>query len=279
MWRGCEPGLLFCAQGGDGVDGCGALRGDDAGEESADAEGEDREGEDERVPSLDLVELIGNQAGAADGDGDADSESDEDLHEGSAEDEADDVAAICAESHADADLAGAALDGVSGDSIETDSGEDEGKEAEEAGHLCDGALLIEVGVDLLLQGLDVEQNEIRIDVGEDAAKLQFEAFHAVAAQLEHHSLDEVRLVVDALHHRTVIATVLGQRHEEQGTGWFAVGEVPAISRVADDADDFEGRAVTGQVEAKMCADRVFARLEERMHKSFVDDGDVAGRGR
>ena len=245
------------------------MRRDDAGEQGAESKGEDRDGKDERVPSLDLVELVGDQARAADGDGNADGEPDEDLQEGSAQNKADDIAAICAESHAYTDLAGAALDGVSGDSIEADGSENECKEAEEAGQLCDGSLLIEVGVDLLLQGLDVEQSDIGIDVAEDAANLRLEAFHAVAVQFEHRALDEVGVVIDALHNRVVIMRALSQRHEEERTRWLAVGEIPAVSCIADDADDFEGRAVTGQVEAEVRADGVFAGLEKLCTKASL----------
>jgi len=66
---------------------------------------------------------------------------------------------------------GAALDGVAVDAVEADGGEDEGEDAEEAGHVGDGALLIEVGVDLLAHGQDVEEGEVGVDVGEDVADL------------------------------------------------------------------------------------------------------------
>ena len=61
---------------------------------------------------------------------------------------ADDIASICTQSHAHTNFAGAALDGISGDSIEADGSENECKKTEESGQLCDGSLLIEVGVDL-----------------------------------------------------------------------------------------------------------------------------------
>src|SRR3984885_1047915 len=153
------------------VDGCSALRRDDAGNKGAESKGEDRYGKDERVPSLDLIELVGDQARAANGDRNADGEPDDDLQESIVQNKADDIAAIGPQSHAHTYFAGAALDGIRGDSIEADGGEDECKKTEEAGQLRDGSLLIEVGVDLLLQSLNTEQSDIGIDVAEDAANL------------------------------------------------------------------------------------------------------------
>src|ERR1700753_1051497 len=70
---------------------------------------------------------------------------------------------------------------------------------------------------------------------------------------------------------------LSQRHKEERTRRLAVGEIPAISCVAGDSDDFKGRAVAGQVKAEVRADGIFAGLEKSMNKGFVDDGDVARR--
>ena len=162
------------------------------------AERDDGAAEDERVPAFDLVELGRDEAGASDRDGNADEQADDDLGESSAQDEADDIGLVRAEGHADADFAGAALDGVGGDAVEADGGEDEGEDAEESGHLGDGALLIEVGIDLLLQGLNAEEGEVGIDVAEDVADRGFEALHA-AVQLQDCAFDEVGAVVDGLH--------------------------------------------------------------------------------
>ena len=205
------------------------------------------------------------------------SESDEDLQEGSAEDEADDAGAISAESHADADFAGAALDGVGGDAVEADGGEDEGEDAEEAGHVGDGTLLIEVGVDLLAHGQDIEEGEVGIDVGEDAADLGLEAFHA-AAGLEDGAFDVVGHVIDAAHHRVVfVFDVLREGDEEHRARRLGVGGIVVLG-VADDADDFIGAAVAGEIEAEVLADGVFAGLEEALDEGFVDDDDVLGGG-
>src|ERR1700678_4397899 len=113
------------------VDGCSALRRDNAGSKGAESKGEDRHGKDERVPSLHLIELVGDQARAANGDRNADGEPDGDVRESIVQNKADDIAAICTQSHAHTNFAGAALDGISGHSIEADGSENECKQTEE----------------------------------------------------------------------------------------------------------------------------------------------------
>ena len=65
--------------------------------------------------------------------------------------QADHVAAIRAQRHAHADLAGAPLDGIRSHAIQSDGGQDQREYAEHAGHLRDGALLIELRINLVLQ--------------------------------------------------------------------------------------------------------------------------------
>src|SRR5579875_1992353 len=206
--------MLFGAESADGVYGGGAHGGEDAGEQGAESECDDRCEEDDRVPLLDVIELRGDEARASDGCGDADGEADEDLGEGPAEDEADDFGSVGAEGHADADFAGAAGDDVGGDSVEADGGEDEREDAEESGHLGDDALLIEAVGDLLVHGVDVEDGEVRVDLGDGAADLWLEAREA-AADLEDDVFDEMGAVVDFLHKRGVVVDMLSEGHEEE----------------------------------------------------------------
>ena len=253
---------LFHAQCLYRVDGCSALRRDNAGSKGAESKGEDRHGKHDRVPSFDLIELVGDQPRAANGDRNADGEPDEDLQESIVQNKTDDIAAICTQSHAHTNFAGPALDGISGDSIEADGSENQRKKTEEAGQLCDGPLLIQVGIDLLPQSLNIKQSDIGIDVAEDAANLLLQAFDALAVQLENRTLDEVGVVIDALHNRVIIMRALSQRHKEQRARRLAVREIPAVSCIADNSDDFKGRAVAGQVKAEVRTNGVFAGLEK-----------------
>ena len=133
------------------------------------------------------------------------------------------------------------------------------------------------GVDLILKGVDAEQGEIGIDVGEDAANLRLEAFGS-AVHLENGAFDVVGFVVDGLHHAGfVIVDVLGEGDEEEGARGAGAGGI-GIARVADDADDLKGAGVAGEIEAEELADGVFAGLKELLDEGLIDDDDVLGGG-
>ena len=239
-------------------------------------EREDGYGKDQGIPALDLVELRSDESGAPDGDGNADEQPDEDLQEGSAKDQANDAAAVCAEGHANADLTGSALDGVGGDAIESHSGEDEGEDAEEAGHLRDGALLLEAVRDLVIHAVDVNDGEVGIDLGEDAAHLRLQALDVVVAEFEDHALDKVGAIVDHLHHGRVVVDVLSQGDEEEGPSPVAAGV--GVVGLADHAHDFKDAVVLHEVDAEVGADGLLTLLKKLAHKRLVDDGDLAGGG-
>ncbi len=75
-----------------------------------------------------------------------------------------------AEGHADADLRRAAHDGVSGDAVEADGGQQQREGAEEHGEPRDHALLGEAVGDLLVEGLELHDGEVGIDAGERALR-------------------------------------------------------------------------------------------------------------
>ena len=93
-------------------------------------------------------------------------EADRGLEHGSAHDHTDNGAAVCAEGHADTDLGGAAGYGVGGDSVEAEGGEQQGQDAEESHEAGDHAVLSEAVGDLLVEGLEFDNGEVRIDGGE-----------------------------------------------------------------------------------------------------------------
>src|SRR3984885_10855373 len=244
------PNLLY-AQSCHGVDRSCAPGRNDTGDESADRESSDGSAEDERVPALHFIEPRLDQECASDRRRYADEQADEDLQESSAQNEADDGELIRAESHADTDLAGAALHAVGGDAIESDSGQDEREDAEEAGHLRDGALLIEAVCNLLLHGLHVDERKVRVDRREDTADLRFEAASA-AVHLQHGALDHVGAVVHHLHHGLVVMLMLSERHEEER--WPPVAAGVGVVRGAYDAYDLECAAILRIVQAEMRTD-------------------------
>src|SRR5215470_11029969 len=153
-----------------------------------------------------------NQVACKDGYRDADDETDENLQECSSQDEPDDLGAIGAECHAYSDFTGATLDGVGGDAIKADGGEDEGENAEESRHLGHSTLRIEVGVDVLPHGDDVLQGDVGVNLAENAANLRLDSIHA-AMELEDCSFNMVGAVIDHLHHGVVIFDVLRQGSE------------------------------------------------------------------
>ncbi len=99
------------------------------------------------------------------------------LEHGSAHDHADNGAAVCSQGHADTDLRGATGNGVGGDSIETEGGEEQGQDAEENHEAGDHAVLDEEVDDLLVKGLEFDDGEVRIDGSECLAGERLHVVH------------------------------------------------------------------------------------------------------
>ena len=117
---------------------------------------------------------------AQDRERDANDQSDGDLQERTAQYQTQDVHAVGAQRHAHADLRGPPHHAIGGEAIEPDGRQQQGDEAEGPRQIGDHALLIEVGSDLLLKGLDVDDGQRGIDFADRATDLRLEALGAAA---------------------------------------------------------------------------------------------------
>ena len=129
----------------------------------------------QRIVDSNAVELARHEAAAEQRDRDADGEAESYLPGGGAENEREDVVAVGAESHAQADFAGAARDRVGSDAVEADGGQHESEQSKQSSEAADEAFLIEVSGDLVVESLEVEDREIGIDIRERAANERLEA--------------------------------------------------------------------------------------------------------
>ena len=118
---------LFVAQGDDGIDASRASRGDVARGQSNQRQKQRNGGERKRVCSADTVEQCGHEP--SDDERSHDSEADAEKRESRplAKDEAEDVAAIRAKGHADAEFLGALRDAVSDHAVDADAREHQSK--------------------------------------------------------------------------------------------------------------------------------------------------------
>ncbi len=76
------------------------------------------------------------------------------------------LTAVGAQGHAHPNLAGAPLYRVCRDTIEADGSEHQRQQTKEPGHLRHGALLVEIAVNLILHGLNIDNGQIGIDFAE-----------------------------------------------------------------------------------------------------------------
>jgi hypothetical protein len=77
------------------------------------------------IPGFDAEEEAGDEAGEAEGRADADDDANDGEAHAMPDDEGADAGAVGAESHADAHLLGALLDGVGHEAVDADGGQDE----------------------------------------------------------------------------------------------------------------------------------------------------------
>ena len=114
---------LLDAQGLNGIDKSGASGGNDACDCGRDGESDDSAGHDGRIDAGDVKECDLHSARRSMATGAPMASPTSRLNHCPAHDHGDDAAARCAEGHADADLRRAADDGVRGDAVEADGGE------------------------------------------------------------------------------------------------------------------------------------------------------------
>ena len=179
--------------------------------------------------------MRGHGAAGGDGEGNSDGEAYRDLQERAAQDKFQNVEAAGAEGHADADFVGAAFDGIGGDAVETDGGENQSEKSEERSELCDHGLLGEVVVNLLGKECEVDDGEIGIHAGEGAAHLGLEA-RDHAARFEFDGVEIMVAIFKGEEARVVIHHALRGGQEEHRRD-FVSGL--AVLGVLGDADDFE----------------------------------------
>src|ERR1700728_2994377 len=169
---------LFHAQSFHWIDRGRFLRRDDAGKHGCESKREYTPKKDQWIAPTDLIQLGGNQAGTSNRNRNTDQEACENLQEGSAEDKLYDIVAIRAEGHAHANFTGAPFHGISSDTVKADGGKDEGENAEQPSHLGGGAPLIEIRIDVVLHGFEIQQGDVGINLTHHMANLRLESFHA-----------------------------------------------------------------------------------------------------
>ena len=177
----------FNAQGPHGIDGGRAPRRNDAGNGSRKHQHSNGDGHDRHIYAGDLIELRLDVAHAEDGHRDADGEADDGLQHGAAHHRADDAAARRSQRHADADLRRAADDGIGGDAVKADGGEQKRQQAEERSEARDQPLLDEAVVNLLLEGLELHDGEVGVDAGQGVADDLFKSGDGMAGLDDHGS--------------------------------------------------------------------------------------------
>ena len=116
-----------------------------------------------------------HEATAEERDRDAEGEAESYLPAGGAENEREDVVAVGAESHAQADFAGAARDRVGSDAVQADGGQHESEQSKQRSEAADEAFLIEISGDLVVESFEIEDREIGIDIRERVANEWLEA--------------------------------------------------------------------------------------------------------
>src|ERR1700728_1235158 len=103
---------LFHAQSFHWIDRGRFLRRDDAGKHGRESKREYTSKKDQWIPTTDLIQLGGNQAGTSNRSRNTDQQPNENLQEGSAENKLDNIVAVRAEGHAHAYFSGAAFHGI-----------------------------------------------------------------------------------------------------------------------------------------------------------------------
>ena len=150
-------------------------------------------------------------------------------------------------------------------------------DAEQSREARDSPLLIERAIHLLLQRPDGRHGQVRIGLGERPLQLRLEGpWRHVGDQQQ--SAHEVRLKLQALHHRVRILDRLRQRDEEHRPRRLVERE-PRELRITHDADDAERVDVLRQIEAEAPIERILVALEKPPDEGFVHDGDRLRRAR
>src|SRR6185437_13128334 len=123
--------MLVGSQCMDRIDAGGAARGQVAGDQSRDEDGGGRGGEYERVGWIDAIEQRSHQTGERERSGYAHYESGADERHALPRNLHQDLRALRAQRHADADLGGALRDAVGDDAVDADGGERQRRRGEE----------------------------------------------------------------------------------------------------------------------------------------------------
>ena len=223
-----------------------------------------------------------------------------------------------AESHADADFAGAAGYGVSHDAVDADASEDEGEQAEASGEAGEDAFIGEAGVDLLGHGANFDERQVGIKRGYGGADLIDDAVGVgEGTNLDDHGTGVFRfLPVGKIEERwrggTKVGVQVRRRSDDLGgvIGVFApegladgvlVGEVFLGEGLIDDCyfrcgcgvmgveaasvqdGDAEGveevRADDVHLDALLALDGPAGDMKRRAGVAVADDGDGAKRDR
>src|SRR2546430_10364631 len=220
---------LLGAEGLDGIDGGGAARGQIAGEERGGDEAERSGAVGDWIHGAHLEEQGRHQTHSDDGDYEPASYADAGQREAVANEHAGERLVLRAESHANADFAGALRDGVRDNAVDADDAEQQShaagnaKHDEREGGSRHGALVEKV------QCVNVGERKIRIQGPDPLANFVQETLRAGAraAKYEGHF---------AHGHGVIAFKVIHQeRPIDNSGGWFADA---FIVNIADDADDF-----------------------------------------
>src|SRR5437588_3332383 len=249
--------ILFGSQSGNWIDVCGAARRYQTSEQRGRCEQNCCDAEQHWVVRRNSIELRRDQPAEGDRRDNAEREPDHHRFHSLAHDKPQDIARLRAERHADADLAGALLDGVGNRAINPNAREQErdaGENAEQPHHqprLTDGLR------DDRAHRLRQRDCETGID-GRECGAHQLR--HRVHAKIAAHINAEERKAL--LRPRPVEFYVVRLRDL-------------ARAHVADDADDFRRRAVTA--DEQRLADRTFAP-ENLLRAALADQDHVLAIG-
>src|SRR5580704_14616529 len=266
--------FLFGAEGVHGFDAGGAPGGDEAGDRGEGGENQDGGGDRQGIVDAYTVELACHETAAQQRDRDADGEAESYLPRRGAEHENDNISAIGAEGHTQADLAGAAGYRVSRNAVEAHGGQNEREQPEQRSQARDKALLIEVSRDLVVERFEVEEGEIRIDVRERVANEGLQA-GGVSGVAESDGVGEKGTALGgdgaALLNRGVQL-----RHGTEVHGAHGITGI-VVFGVGHDADDFVVARVFPIEGSEVVADGILVG-KKAFDEDLVHDRNHTGRG-
>src|SRR5580765_3105970 len=151
--------VLFGTEGVHGFDAGGASCRDESGDGGKSRKDQDRGADCQWVVDSNAVKLARHEAAADECDRYAEGKAESHLPGGGAENEREDVVAVGAESHAQADFAGAARDRVGSDAVQSDGGQHESEQSKQRSEAADEAVLIEISGDLIVESFEIEDGE------------------------------------------------------------------------------------------------------------------------